>query len=415
MNMNLNYQKIHSLSQEYGPSFYLFDIEKLHSNYSRMKKAFQSRYDNCIIGYSYKTNYLPYLCKEMNEMGGFAEVVSRLEYDLALKVGVPPTHIIFNGPVKSYEDIETALLNESIINIDSSYEVDYIEAFIRKYQNRQVKIGIRLNFEVSKDGTVLQEGHEISRFGICTVNGDLERVLQRVNDLDNVSIIGFHGHFSTRERKVETYVKITEELCHLTKRYISSTVEYLDIGGGFYGELPSSFQHVTPSFEQYAEPVCSIMNEQFPIRKPALIIEPGISLVADPFTFIARVIENKRIKQKDLVLIDGSVHNIKPTMHKRNLPMRIDKDQKKSNRETPYSIVGYTCMEKDYLAYDISGPLPERNDYIQFENVGAYTIVFNPPFIKERPAIIAVKDGDYFPVRKRETFHEFFNEKVYIF
>ena len=53
-----------------------------------------------IIGYSYKTNYLPSLIKEMSNLGAYAEVVSRLEYDLALKIGVKPNKIIFNGPLK---------------------------------------------------------------------------------------------------------------------------------------------------------------------------------------------------------------------------------------------------------------------------------------------------------------------------
>ena len=46
-------------------------------------------------------------------------MVSRLEYDLALKIGQPPDKIIFNGPVKQYEDIELALNNGSIVNLDS--------------------------------------------------------------------------------------------------------------------------------------------------------------------------------------------------------------------------------------------------------------------------------------------------------
>jgi diaminopimelate decarboxylase len=80
-----------------------------------------------------------------------------------------------------------------------------------------------------------------------------------------------------------------------------------------------------------------------------------------------------------------------------------------------YNIVGYTCMEKDYLAHDIVGELPEPNDYIAFENVGAYTIVFNPPFIKERPGIVSIDQNEFYVVRKRESLREFFNEDLYVF
>ena len=50
-----------------------------------------------------------------------------------------------------------------------------------------------------------------------------------------------------------------------------------------------------------------------------------------------------------------------------------------------------------------------------FDNVGAYTIVFNPPFIKERPTILAYDNNEMFVVRRKETFKQFFNEEIYCF
>ena len=72
-------------------------------------------------------------------------------------------------------------------------------------------------------------------------------------------------------------------------------------------------------------------------------------------------------------------------------------------------------MEQDYLASDCTRQIPQMNDYIMFENVGAYTIVFNPPFIKERPTILAYDNNEMFVVRRKETFKQFFNEEIYCF
>lgn len=81
-----------------------------------------------------------------------------------------------------------------------------------------------------------------------------------------------------------------------------------------------------------------------------------------------------------------------------------------------FNVVGYTCLEKDYLAYNTNEVLPQINDYILFEkNVRAYTIVYHPPFIKERPAIIAVDQNKFVTVRKKETMRQFFNQELYIF
>ncbi|WP_316569190.1 diaminopimelate decarboxylase [Neobacillus sp. YIM B06451] len=418
-NFSFEYKKVWELERDFGSSFFLLDVNKLRKNYQKIEDAFKSRYENFIIGYSYKTNYLPYLCRELSKLGAYAEVVSRLEYDLAIKIGEDPKRIIFNGPIKSRDDIQYALNNESIINIDSFYEADFVKEYAREHPVKQIKIGIRLNFDISENGiSPHQEGYEIGRFGICVENGDFHDVIKQLKEQKNIKIVGLHGHFSTRERKVETYGKITERLCQIAKESIIDSLEYIDIGGGMYGELPKSFNTVVPTFNEYAHSVCEVMNKEFSghENKPTLILEPGLAMVANVFIFITKVIDTKTIRDKHFVLVDGSVHNIKPTMHKKNLPMNyIRQNEEPGKAKEIFNIVGYTCMEKDYLAHEIVDVLPQKNDYILFENVGAYTIVFNPPFIKERPSIIAMDQDELIEVRRKETFRQFFNEEIYCF
>ena len=123
----ISYNKIETWAAAYGSPFYILDHQIFRDNYHRISAAFRQHYDKLIIGYSYKTNYIPYLCQIIKAEGGYAEVVSRMEYELALKIGHDPQKIIFNGPVKLYEDIEWALHNESMINLDSWYEIDHLQ------------------------------------------------------------------------------------------------------------------------------------------------------------------------------------------------------------------------------------------------------------------------------------------------
>lgn len=420
-NTHLNYEHLKVLEKEHGSSFYILHVQKLKDNFKKIQYAFNRRYDNFIIGYSYKTNYLPYLCKELMKLGAYAEVVSRLEYDLAIKIGVDPSKIIFNGPLKTKNDIATALNNGSIVNIDSMYEVAFIKEYCQLNKKKKVKVGLRVNFNITSNGeSPLVGGHDVSRFGMCVENGTYLHILKTLASIPNLKIAGLHGHFSTSERKVESFRNITKGLCQLAKETFTDQIEYIDIGGGIFGEVPKSLIEHAPTFDDYAEAVCEIMNHEFrnSSKKPALILEPGIAMVANTFTFIAKVIETKKIRDNYFVLVDGSVHNVKPTMHKKNLPMTIIKQNLTSytgKGNTPYHIVGYTCLEKDYLAKEIQGIVPNINDYITFENVGAYTIVFNPQFIKERPAILAVEGEEVTVVRKKESLKEFFNENLYSF
>jgi diaminopimelate decarboxylase len=58
-----------------------------------------------------------------------------------------------------------------------------------------------------------------------------------------------------------------------------------------------------------------------------------------------------------------------------------------------WDITGYTCMEDDVLYRKYAGPL-KVGDYIVFSNVGAYSIVLRPPFIRlARPILMVEEDG----------------------
>ena len=102
-----------------------------------------------MIGYSYKTNYIPKLCSIVNELNGYAEVVSQMELELALSLGVKPNRIIFNGPYKQYNDIKNSLLNGSRIHIDSLTELDTVVEIVKEFRDQNFKIGIRCNFQIS--------------------------------------------------------------------------------------------------------------------------------------------------------------------------------------------------------------------------------------------------------------------------
>ena len=87
--------------------------------------------------------------------------------------------------------------------------------------------------------------------------------INELKNLKNVKIVGLHAHFSTRQRSVETYSKITQGLCNAIKENQLTDIEYIDIGGGISGEVPKSLRDHAPTFDEYAEAVCSIMNNEF--------------------------------------------------------------------------------------------------------------------------------------------------------
>ncbi len=117
-------ESLKQLSDRFGDAFYILDSKQFRQNFAELKAEFSKIYPNFNIAYSYKTNYTPKLCRIVNELGGFAEVVSDME--IALRIGVEPKKIIWSGPYKNAKKVEQLLVMGGTVNIDSAYEIDLV-------------------------------------------------------------------------------------------------------------------------------------------------------------------------------------------------------------------------------------------------------------------------------------------------
>jgi diaminopimelate decarboxylase len=413
----LSHTKIRKIEAKFGSPFYILDETSFRKNYDGIISAFAGRYKKFILAYSYKTNYIPYLCNIIKSKGGFAEVVSRLEYDLALKVGQKPDKIVFNGPVKCYEDIALALDNKSIVNLDSWFGIDHVAKYARKNPNREIKIGLRINIGLSdKSGlSHIQEHLKTGRFGFDPANSNMEKVVSCLADIGNVTVNSLHGHTSTTDRNVWCYQIITETLCQIAEEFFPESVEYINIGGGIFGYIPPQMRWAkTPSFDDYAKAVYKVLKTSKWVRrqKPHLMLEPGIAMVANALSFVTKVISVKDVRGELFVTVDGSGYNVQPTSHRINHPYQIIRKISSKKRRT-FSVVGSTCMEKDYILTEITDTLPDVGDFIKIDNVGAYTVVLTPPFINPAPAIIVRKSGTFKLVRSKQTLNDMFKNYAF--
>jgi diaminopimelate decarboxylase len=412
--MELNWQQLNDLEREYGDSFYLVNIDKFRSNYQEFLHSFQQIYPNIKIGYSYKTNYLPKLCKLAYSWGAYAEVVSQMEYDLAVKLGVSPDRIIFNGPLKRSHDLSNALLQGSLVNLDSLREVSIFKEVAANYPEKTFTVGLRCNFDINTD--------RISRFGFDVSNGDLEDAFATIQSLPNCSVAGLHCHFSTAHRSVASYSLRTQKLLELVKLLFPEyPPKFVNVGGGFFGKMPPElsrqFENEIPSYQAYAKAIAPQVASQFTHNNlPELIVEPGVALVADIMKFAAKVVGIKTVRSRQIALLAGSIHNTKPTGSDKKPKVEVYKCDRRTSSDRidgTIDLVGYTCMEHDLLYPGYQGDIAV-GDYVVFDNMGAYTIVFKPPFISPNPAIISYDcvTNQYELCRRAETMDDVFTSYV---
>ena len=363
--------------------FYIFDEDRYVENVKTFRSNLRSYYPNTQFAHSYKTNYTPYIVRVSDRMGLYSEVVSRAELEIALFIGIEPSRIIFNGPIKSGNDIKYAFEKNVVINVDSLLELEMVVGLAEADPKKSYEFGLRVGFDLAEDVR--------TRFGICLESGDYEVALRKIRSCPNIKVIGLHCHFSVGDRNAEAYRSRLRRLVETASKLENfSEMKFLDIGGGFAGrmsdELLGEFNCDYPSYDDYAKLLGSEMARSFPNGGPELIVEPGMGVLAESMKFACRVHAIKNTSRGCVAIANGSIFNIKPFLHKKNIPFErfADSDQKKWDA---IDITGYTCMEVDVLYRGYSGAL-EEGDFIVFENCGAYTSVLLPDFIRMPPAIL---------------------------
>lgn len=398
------------IEREQGSPFYLFDSETFAANFRDFRDAFARRYPHVMLGYSYKTNYTPYVCQLVGRLGGMPEVVSRLEYDLAERVGHPANEIIFNGPLKRRDDLERAFRDGAAVHLDAPYEVETLLAFVREHPEAKPRIGLRVNIDLSDDtgASHTQMGYRMGRFGFLPdAIGETVAVLREAG----IPVRVLHGHCSSSTRQTWIYQRITKTLCDLAAEHGADTIEDINVGGGFFGKLPRGFGPAdAPTFDDYAEAIVATLREHpwAKGREPRLIFEPGVALVANTFSYFTRIVDVKSMRGNRIALADGNVFHTKPSMHAKPQPYAV----LRANPHTPAAecvtqVTGSTCMEKDYLLQDVPGSL-DRDDFVRIDNVGAYTISMSPTFIHPAPAIVMREGSGFRALRRLQTFDHAF-------
>ncbi len=398
--MIINKNIIKDLRNEYGDAFYLLDSEQFKKNYLELKNAFSEIYSNFNIAYSYKTNYTPKLCKIVNELGGYAEVVSEMEAELAIKCGVKPENIIWNGPIKNPEKLKEYLHMGVNVNIDSIGEAEYIQK-LADDTDKTLNVGIRCNYDV-KDGV-------LSRFGFDVDSEEFKKVLDIVTYTKNIHFVNFQCHFA--KRQVEYWPERAKGMIALLDK-IGIIPERIDIGGGIFGKMPDclkeQFSSEIPGYEEYAKAAATVFAEFFNDKKikPELIIEPGSALVGDCMKFVGTVKSIKNVRGKYIASVLGSQKNI--SMTGVNPPMEVIHMGKTLKDYKNLDIVGFTCIEGDVLYKNYDGRIA-LDDVIVISNCGSYSLVMKPPFILPNFPVLDICGEKVEVIKRAETFEDIFH------
>lgn len=395
---------VERLVNEFGSPLFIFSEKTLVSTYQQLREAFTKRYPRVRLAWSYKTNYNEAICRVFHRQGAWAEVVSPFEYDKALRSGVAPSEIHFNGPFKPNAAIELATRNGSVIHIDNFDELSRIEDVARQ-TNLRPRVAVRVNMAIDN----LQAW---SRFGFNLDSGQARDAIRRIQSSGLMDLIGLHTHIGTFVLDPVAYGTAAGKLARLANEILFEhgvKLSFIDLGGGFAS--PNSLkglyiagEQATPSFSRYADAIAQgMLALDYPSsERPVLVLETGRALVDSAGYLVSTVVAAKRQPDghRGLVL-DAGVnllftsfwynHAVAPTQEVRGTPEAT-------------VLYGPLCMNIDVMRESIKLPPLSAGQRLVFRNVGAYNMTQWMQFITMRPAVVLVgENGKTSLIRRAET------------
>ena len=395
---------VKSIIEQHGSPVFVISERTIRRTYQQAVRAFKTRYPKVQFAWSYKTNYLNAVCNVFHQEGSWAEVVSGFEYNKALGNGVPGNKIIFNGPEKTNEELIAAVKNESLIHIDHFEEL-YQLIGLTDTLDKKPKVAIRVNMDTGVYPMW-------DRFGFNYENGSAWNALQKIVASGKLQLVGLHCHIGTYMLTSDAYVvavKKLSDLAYQCKTQLNTTIQYLDMGGGFPSGntlrgayLPAS--DTNPTVDDFAEAITNaILNSGFKTDElPLLILETGRALIDDAGYLLGTVLANKRLSDgRRATIMDFGVNIMFTSFWYEH---KISPAQEFTHHTEDMVLYGPLCMNIDVVRSSVNLPLLNRGDQVVVHRVGAYNMTQWMQFIQMRPNVVMIDEkGNLHKIREAET------------
>lgn len=389
------------LSAQYGAPLYVYDADKIASQYHRLTKAF-AEVPSLRLNYAAKALSNINILRLMNQLGSGLDTVSIQEVKLGLLAGFAPESIIFTPNGVSLEEIEQAAALGVQVNIDN---LSILEQFGGKHPD--IPVCIRINPHVMAGGnSQISVGHIDSKFGIS-----IHQIphLLRIVELTNMNINGIHMHTGSDILDIEVFLYASEILFDTAKNF--KDLEFMDFGSGF--KVPYREGDIQTNVEELGKKLSSRFNafcKEYG-RDLTLAFEPGKFLVSEAGYFLAKVNVVKQTTSTVFASVDsGFNHLIRPMFYGSN--HEIVNISNPKGRERYYSVVGYICETDTFGSNRRINEIAE-GDILCFRNAGAYCYTMASNYnSRYRPAEVMWIKGKSHLIRERETFEDIIRGQV---
>ena len=392
-----------ALANKYGSPLYVYDTDKIESQYNRLTSAF-SGVKNLKLNYAVKALSNINILKFFKNIGAGLDTVSIQEVQLGLTTGIAPKKIIFTPNGVSLKEIEEVAKLGVQINIDN---LSILELFGQKHP--EIPVCIRINPHIMAGGnSKISVGHIDSKFGIS-----IHQVphIKRVVENTGMNINGIHMHTGSDILDIDTFLRATEILFDVAKQF--DNIDFIDFGSGF--KVPYKEGDISTDIEQLGLQLSERFNafcEEYG-KEITLMFEPGKFLVSEAGVFLAKVNVVKQTTSTVFAHVDsGFNHLVRPMMY--DSYHQITNISNLEGRDRYYSVVGYICETDTFGSNRRIAEISEE-DVLCFHNAGAYCFSmasnYNSRYL---PAEVMVHQGKDYLIRKRQTIKDILHNQEII-
>ena len=391
------------LAQKYGSPIYVYNTDKIESQYNRLTDAF-STVKSLKLNYAVKALSNINILKFFKNIGAGLDTVSIQEVQLGLTTGIDPKKIIFTPNGVSLKEIEEVAKLGVQINIDN---LSILELFGQKHP--EIPVCVRINPHIMAGGnSKISVGHIDSKFGIS-----IHQVphIKRVVENTGMNINGIHMHTGSDILDIDTFLRATEILFDVAKQF--DNIDFIDFGSGF--KVPYKEGDISTDIEQLGLQLSERFND-FCVeygKDITLMFEPGKFLVSDAGVFLAKVNVVKQTTSTVFAHVDsGFNHLVRPMMY--DSYHHITNISNPEGRDRYYSVVGYICETDTFGSNRRIAEISEE-DVLCFHNAGAYCFSmasnYNSRYL---PAEVMVHQGKDYLIRKRQTIQDILHNQEII-
>lgn len=397
----MTHQNLLSIAKEHGSPVYVYDAEKIESQYKRLTGAFK-KVKNLRINYAVKALSNLAVLQLIHGFGAGMDTVSIQEVRLALAAGIDPSKIMFTPNGVSLDELEEVAKMGVQINIDN---LSILEQFGTKHP--KTPVCVRINPHVMAGGnTNISVGHIDSKFGISI--HQIPHLLRIVKNT-GMNINGIHMHTGSDILDIDVFLHAAEILFDTAKDF--KDLEFLDFGSGF--KVPYKEGDIETNIEELGDKLSKRFNafEKDYGKSLTLVFEPGKFLVSEAGKFLVQVNVIKQTTSTVFAQVDsGFNHLIRPMFY--GSRHEITNISNPKGRERFYSVVGYIC-ETDTFATNRRIAEIAEGDILAFSNAGAYCFSMASNYnSRYRPAEVLFLDGKAHLIRERETFEDLIKNQI---